>query len=63
MLLSEPRFWMPFLKIGLGLWQGDYSGIECPWLRWYGEEGNWILTREEQLEAQLRTLEIDPNQL
>lgn len=46
--LSEPRIWMPTLKIGLGLWQGEYQGISRQWLRWYDESGNWILTPAEQ---------------
>jgi Uma2 family endonuclease len=46
--LHEPRVWMPELELGLGLWQGDYQGIERLWLRWYDAQGNWILTQTEQ---------------
>jgi hypothetical protein len=31
----------------LGLWQGEHEGRERLWLRWYDEQGNWILTPEE----------------
>ncbi|MEO1428601.1 MAG: Uma2 family endonuclease [Cyanobacteria bacterium J06633_8] len=46
--LEEPRIWMPGLEIGLGLWQGNYKGIERLWLRWYEDNGNWIPTPTEQ---------------
>jgi Uma2 family endonuclease len=46
--LHQPRVWMPELELGLGLWQGDYQGIERLWLRWYDAQGNWILTQTEQ---------------
>ena len=46
--LQEARVWMPELELGLGLWQGEYQGIERLWLRWYDDRGNWILTEAEQ---------------
>jgi Uma2 family endonuclease len=65
--LIEPRIWMPMLKVGLGLWQGEYQGISRPWLRWYDESGNWILTptereqqRADRLAARLRAMGVDP---
>ncbi|HIK27604.1 MAG TPA: Uma2 family endonuclease [Oscillatoriaceae cyanobacterium M7585_C2015_266] len=45
--LTEPRIWMPQIELGLGLWQGEYQGIERIWLRWYDAEGNWIPTDTE----------------
>ncbi|TAF49595.1 MAG: Uma2 family endonuclease, partial [Oscillatoriales cyanobacterium] len=35
---------------GLGLWHGDYLGVDRLWLRWYDSEGNWIPTPEERAE-------------
>jgi Uma2 family endonuclease len=46
--LQEPRVWMPELDLGLGLWQGEFQGIEREWLRWYDTQGNWIFTEAEQ---------------
>ncbi len=46
--LSDSRVWMSDLNLGLGLWQGEFLGIDRLWLRWYDIEGNWILTPEEQ---------------
>jgi Uma2 family endonuclease len=46
--LQEARVWMPELDLGLGLWQGEYQGIERSWLRWYDDRGNWIPTEAEQ---------------
>lgn len=45
--LDIPKVWMPSLKLGLGLWQGSYLGIERLWLRWYDELGNWIPNLQE----------------
>lgn len=50
--LQESRVWMPELELGLGLWQGEYQGIERLWLRWYDAQGNWIPTEAEQERAQ-----------
>ena len=46
--LQESRLWIRELDLGLGLWQGEYQGIERLWLRWYDAQGNWILTEAEQ---------------
>ncbi len=46
-LESQGR-WIEELGLGLGLWQGEYQGVERLWLRWYDQEGNWILTEAEQ---------------
>ncbi|WP_281067879.1 Uma2 family endonuclease [Anthocerotibacter panamensis] len=50
--LSEPRIWLKGLQLGLGLWQGAYRGLERSWLRWYDQDGVWLLTRQEQEEQQ-----------
>ncbi len=73
MNLEETRLWMPSLKLGLGLWQGTYQGIERLWLRWYDAKGNWISTpaeevlqerqRAERLAARLRELGINPDEV
>jgi Uma2 family endonuclease len=39
--------WLEEAQLGLGLWQGEHEGRERLWLRWYDEQGNWILTPEE----------------
>ncbi|TAE55332.1 MAG: Uma2 family endonuclease [Oscillatoriales cyanobacterium] len=61
--LSDSRVWIPDLGLGLGLWQGEFQGIDRLWLRWYDVDGNWILTEAEQqrqraesAEAQLQSL-------
>ena len=51
MELPENRLWLPQLKIGVGIWHGEYQGIERLWLRWFDETGSWILTAEEQATA------------
>lgn len=58
--LEESKIWIDDLNLGLGLWQGEYQGIERLWLRWYDEPGNWIPTeaeheREQVEQERLRT--------
>lgn len=45
--LQDSRLWISDLDLGLGLWQGEYLGVNRLWLRWYDAEGNWILTEAE----------------
>jgi len=61
-ILRNPRVWIPELKLGLGLWTGDYFGWERPWLRWYDADDNWIPTPEEQKEAALAQVETERQQ-
>jgi Uma2 family endonuclease len=52
------------LGVELGIWQGEYQNLELPWLRWWDEQGNLLLTGEERadrLAAQLRALGIEPD--
>jgi len=46
--VQDGRVWMSELDLGLGLWQGEFQGINRLWLRWYDAQGNWILTEAEQ---------------
>jgi len=46
--LPDTRVWLPELALGLGLWQGEYRGVNRQWLRWYDQDGNWMLTETEQ---------------
>lgn len=61
--LPDSRVWIADLSLGLGLWEGEFQGIDRLWLRWYDVDGNWILTEAEQqrqraesAEAQLQSL-------
>ena len=55
--LSDSRVWMPEIDLGLGLWQGEYLGVDRLWLRWYDSEGNWIPTPEERAEQEQQRAE------
>jgi len=51
------------LGVELGIWQGQYQNVELPWLRWWDDQGNLLLTgreRSERLAAQLRSAGIEP---
>lgn len=47
-LITEDKLWLSEVKLGLGLWQGTFQGIERLWLRWYDAQGNWVATEVEQ---------------
>lgn len=47
-LLPERRLWLPEIALGVGLWYGFYRDIERNWLRWYGEDGQWLPTEAER---------------
>jgi Uma2 family endonuclease len=51
--LTDSKFWMPRLQLGLGLWQGTYQGIHRRWLRWYDATGDWVQTPVEQEQRQV----------
>lgn len=61
------------LNLGLVLWEGEYEGVTCTWLRWCDGEGNLILTGKERAAAEakradiladkLRELGINPDEL
>ncbi len=46
--LDAPKVWMPEIGLGLGLWQGEYAGLNRLWLRWHDSYGHWIPTEAEQ---------------
>lgn len=45
---ANPRIWISELELGLGLWQGEFEGIDRLWLRWYDDQGTWVPTDAEQ---------------
>ncbi|MEO1093522.1 MAG: Uma2 family endonuclease [Cyanobacteria bacterium J06638_28] len=55
---ANPLIWLDDLKIGLGIWHGEFEGIPAQWLRWCDESGNWFLTDTEvaQQEAEAERL-------
>jgi Uma2 family endonuclease len=46
--ITTQGVWLEAAQLGLGLWQGNYHGVDRLWLRWCDQNGNWILTPEEQ---------------
>lgn len=36
------------MGVELGIWQGRYDEMELPWLRWWDNRGNLLLTGEER---------------
>jgi Uma2 family endonuclease len=55
--LSYTKFWLAEIKLGLGLWSGEYQGLNRLWLRWYDQNDHWLPTpveKEQQLIEQER---------
>ena len=55
--MSQSRFWLEEIRLGLGLWQGTYENIERQWLRWYDASGNWMPTFGERVELERQRAE------
>ncbi|MGL4622133.1 Uma2 family endonuclease [Chroococcidiopsis sp.] len=68
---ERERYPIPPLGVELGIWQGRYKNLELPWLRWWDNRGDLLLTGEERAEqaetrasrlaARLRAMGIDPD--
>ena len=56
------HFPIEILGIELGLWQGSYQNRNLPWLRWWDNEGNLLLTGEERAELAERQIERERQQ-
>ena len=47
MTVSDKKFWLPEINLGLGVWEGVYQGRLGKWLRWYDAQNNWVPTPRE----------------
>lgn len=47
------------LGIALGIWQGTYQNMALPWLRWWDDQGNLLLTGEERAEQEKQRAEYE----
>jgi Uma2 family endonuclease len=43
---------IPPLGVELGIWQGKYQNATLPWLRWWDDQGNLLLTGDERSEQE-----------
>ncbi|MCL1463184.1 Uma2 family endonuclease [Argonema galeatum] len=48
-LLSGNPIWLPEIGLGIDKERGTFQGITREWLYWYNEQGQRLLTPEEQL--------------
>ncbi len=46
--IQKQGVWLEQAELGLGLWEGEYQGINRLWLRWYDQNNNWIPTPTEK---------------
>jgi Uma2 family endonuclease len=59
---QNPRLWLDDLRIGLGIWAGDFDGVPSHWLRWCDRQGNWLLTDTEQEELEKEQAQLEKEQ-
>lgn len=45
------------LGVELGIWSGQYQNVALPWLRWWDEDGNLLLTGHELAEREQQRAE------
>jgi Uma2 family endonuclease len=45
---SSNRYPIDPLGVEIGLWQGLYQSVDLPWIRWWDNQGNLLLTGHEQ---------------
>ncbi|MCC5638293.1 Uma2 family endonuclease [Nostoc sp. CHAB 5844] len=59
MMLPNERghYAIPLLGVELGIWQGYYLNATLPWLRWWDEQGNLLLTGDERAEQERQRAE------
>jgi len=50
--LTTKILWFPELQLGLGLWEGNYDGLERQWLRWHDVNGQCLPTPMERAEQE-----------
>ena len=52
-----------FGEIGLSLmlWEGEFEGVTCAWLRWCDHEGNMLLTGQERATAEANRATAEAN--
>lgn len=55
--LTEPRYWMAEIGLGLGLWQGSFKGVNRLWLRWFDAAGQWLPTEAERQQQRAEAAE------
>jgi Uma2 family endonuclease len=54
---TDGRLWSNELGAFLGLWHGEYQGMQAPWIRLFGAEGDLIPTAAEAQSARAEAAE------
>lgn len=57
--LTEAKLWIEEIELGIGVWSGNYEGIEGLWLRFYDRNSEWIPTPSEQTQLERQRTELE----
>lgn len=55
--ITDQKFWISELSLGLGVWNGQYQGVTRNWLRWFNNQQIWIPTPSERAEQARQSAE------
>ncbi len=59
----QGRYPIHLMGVELGIWSGRYQTMQLPWLRWWDEQGNLLLTGSERAEIEQREKQLAQQQL
>lgn len=51
------HYFLEGMGVKLGIWEGLYQNVTLPWLRWWDDKGNLLLTGDERAELEHRKRE------
>ncbi len=46
-VVTDGKYWLEEMSIGLGIWRGEFKKNTRLWLRWYDMAGNWLPAETE----------------
>ncbi|NJN23870.1 MAG: Uma2 family endonuclease [Acaryochloridaceae cyanobacterium RL_2_7] len=71
--ISNDRYWLDDMGVGIGVWCGEFKQNRRLWLRWFDADGAWIpiknkklsgeRSRADRLAEKLRALGINPDEV